>query len=60
TTVVQISFIMWLFSCYFFKWMPVKTYYTMLGILIVLVFASLVQYTRIVLRLFWGTTKVKN
>jgi cardiolipin synthase len=57
TTVVQISFILWLFACYFFRWMPVKTYYTMLGIVIILVFASLAQYTRVVLQLFWAQKK---
>lgn len=47
TTVIQISFIMWLFACYFFAWMPVKTYYTMLGLVLLVVGASLVQYVRI-------------
>jgi len=47
TTVVQMCFIIWLFACYFFNWLPVKTYASMLGIVLVLVFASLVQYVRI-------------
>lgn len=46
TTAVQMSFIAWLFACYFFNWLPVKTYYTMLGVLIILVFASFVQYAQ--------------
>ncbi len=44
TTVAQMLFIMWLFMCYFFNWVPIKTYYTALGILLVLVCASFVQY----------------
>ncbi len=51
TTFVQMVFIMWLFACYFFKWVPIKTYYTMLGILLAMVFASLIEYTRIGLRI---------
>ncbi len=47
TTVVQVGFIVWLFACYFFKWLPIKTYYTMLGVVIIMVFASLVQYVSI-------------
>ncbi len=50
TTVVQMSFIIWLFACYFFKWVPIKTYYTMLGVLLLMVFASLIQYTVIGIR----------
>jgi cardiolipin synthase len=47
TTLVQISFIMWLFACYFFQWMPVKTYYVMLGVLLTMIFATLIQYASI-------------
>lgn len=47
TTLVQISFIIWLFSCYFFHWLPIKTYYTMLGLVVVFTLASFVQYARI-------------
>jgi len=47
TTFMQTWFIIWLFACYFFKWLPKKTYYTMLGLLTVLVIASLVQYVKI-------------
>lgn len=50
TAVAQMSFIMWLFACYFFRWMPVKTYYTMLGILLILISFSLIQYMRIGLK----------
>ncbi len=46
TTVVQMSFIAWLFACYFFHWLPVKTYYTMLGLMLALVGASFVQYAQ--------------
>jgi len=50
TTVVQMGFIIWLFACYFFQWVPVKTYYCMLGIVIILVFSSLAQYVIIGVR----------
>ena len=51
TTCIQMIFIMWLFACYFFCWMPIKTYYTMLGIMMILITASFVQYARIGLRI---------
>ena len=44
TTFVQTCFIIWLFACYFFQWLPIKTYYAMLTLLAILVVASLVQY----------------
>ncbi len=45
TTLVQMLFISWLFACYFFAWVPMKTYYTMLGIVLLLVIASFIQYS---------------
>lgn len=51
TTCIQMVFIMWLFACYFFCWMPIKTYYTMLGIMIFFIIASFGQYVRIGLRM---------
>jgi cardiolipin synthase len=44
TTMLQLSFIAWLFACYFFGWVPVKTYSTLLVVVLVLVCACLVQY----------------
>ncbi len=44
TTLIQIGFIIWLFACYFFNWVPIKTYYTMLALMLMTVFGSLVQY----------------
>jgi len=44
TMLVQVLFIIWLFSCYFFFWVPVKTYYFMLGLVFSLVVASLGDY----------------
>ena len=41
---IQIAFITWLFACYFFSWVPIKTYYTMLGVMILCALASLVHY----------------
>jgi cardiolipin synthase len=51
TTCIQMIFIMWLFACYFFCWMPMKTYYTMLGVMISFISASFGQYVRIGLRM---------
>ncbi len=47
TTVAQMAFIMWLFTCYFFEWLPTKIYYSMLVLLLLLVIGSLLQYVRI-------------
>jgi cardiolipin synthase (CMP-forming) len=44
TTLVQLLFITWLFACYFCHWLPIKTYYTMLGALLIFSAATLVQY----------------
>ncbi|HSC24813.1 MAG TPA: CDP-alcohol phosphatidyltransferase family protein [Candidatus Babeliales bacterium] len=51
TTCIQMIFIMWLFACYFFCWIPMKTYYTMLGVLIFFISAAFGQYTCIGLRM---------
>ncbi len=50
TMVVQSCFIIWLFACYFFHWLPVKTYYTALGVVLILVLSSLYQYVKIGLK----------
>lgn len=47
TMVAQTTFIMWLFSCYFFSWVPIKTYYAMLVGVLSLVFLAFVDYLRI-------------
>lgn len=47
TTFIQMIFIMWLFACYFFCWVPIKTYYTMLGIMILFIGGSFMQYAHI-------------
>jgi len=47
TMLVQVLFIIWVFACYFFGWVPVKTYYGVLGIVFVLVLSSLMQYAKI-------------
>jgi len=44
TTMMQMLFITWLFACYFMHWHPQKTYFAMLGLLLVLVVSSLLQY----------------
>lgn len=55
TTVVQMGFIMWLFACYFFAWVPIKTYYSMLGIVLILVFITLAQYVKIGIRQLYNS-----
>jgi cardiolipin synthase (CMP-forming) len=50
TTVIQMSFIVWLFACYFFRWTPIKTYYIMLGVMLAALSISLVQYMAIGLK----------
>ncbi len=50
TMLVQVIFICWLFACYFFNWMPVKTYHTMLGLMLVMIFVAFMQYVRIGIR----------
>lgn len=54
TTLVQMAFIIWLFACYFFHWLPIKTYYTMLGLVFCLTLLSLIQYIRIGFRTVQG------
>jgi cardiolipin synthase (CMP-forming) len=54
TTVVQLSFIAWLFACYFLGWVPVRTYYGMLALVFVMVCLVLVQYVRLGMRFFSG------
>lgn len=52
TTFVQICFIIWFFFCYFFHWLPIKTYLCILLTLIVLILASLIQYVTIGIHYF--------
>lgn len=47
TMLAQTIFITWLFTCYFFHWVPIKTYYAMLTGILSLVIASLISYARI-------------
>lgn len=44
TTFFQLSFILWIFACYFFGWNPVKTYYVSLLFITLFSLASLTQY----------------
>jgi len=50
--ILQTFFIVWLFACYFFGWLPVKTYYVALTIVLIVVLASLVRYVLIGWRQF--------
>lgn len=52
TTFLQLLFIFWLFACYFFKWVPIKTYYAMLCLMMILVILTLFDYVRIGLKQF--------
>ncbi len=45
--VVQTTFITWLFSCHFFHWAPIKTYYAMLGCVASFVILTFIDYVRI-------------
>jgi cardiolipin synthase (CMP-forming) len=47
TMMVQVFFIIWLFACYFFKWLPFKTYRFSLGLVLAFVILSLIDYIRI-------------
>jgi len=44
TTVLHMGFIAWVFACYYYHWLPIKTYYGMLGVGVVLVTISLGHY----------------
>ena len=44
TTFMQLVFIAWLFSCYFFQWMPIKTFHCVLMLLSLLIIICLIQY----------------
>jgi cardiolipin synthase len=50
TTVVQMTFIVWLFTCYYFNWMPIRTYYCMLGLMVIMALGSLIQYVHMGLK----------
>lgn len=52
TALMQTLFIIWIFACYFFHWLPIKTYRVVLTLLIVAVGLSLFQYVRIGWRYF--------
>ena len=47
TTFFQLIFIMWIFICYFFAWVPAKTYYSLLILLSFFSILSLLQYVKI-------------
>ncbi len=46
----QVVFIIWVFVCYFFDLHPIKTYYAVIVLLIILVIAALLDYIRLGLR----------
>lgn len=54
TTLLQVLFIVWLFACYFFQWVPIKTYYVMLSMVLAVVALSFMQY------LYIGMGQIKD
>ena len=44
TTFFQLSFILWIFSCYFFGWNPIRTYSVFLVLVALFSLISLIQY----------------
>ena len=44
---VQTVFVSWLFACYFFHWVPIKTYFVMLATVTILVIFTFIDYLRI-------------
>ena len=47
TTFFQILFIVWIFVCYFFTWVPAKTYFILLHLLSLFSVITLLQYVKI-------------
>ena len=54
TTFFQILFIFWIFACYFFSWIPKRTYYVLLFFLALFSVISLFKYIKI------GIQNLKN
>ena len=54
TTLVQMGFILWFFLCSHFYWLPIKTFYGLLFLILLLAFGSLLQYILVGLRLLFG------
>lgn len=57
---VQTLFIIWLFACYFFHWLPIKTYTFMLSLVIILVFFSFIHYVVVGYKQLMGTYETYN
>lgn len=47
TMAAQSAFITWLFACYFFHWVPIKTYFFMLATVSSLVIGTFIDYLRL-------------
>jgi len=47
TTTLQMIFIMWLFACYFYGWLPTKTYYLSLYSVTGLIVVSFIGYAQV-------------
>lgn len=47
TMAAQSIFITWLFSCYFFHWVPIKTYFVMLATVSGLILFTFIDYARL-------------
>ena len=59
TMMVQTCFILWLFACLYFQWVPLKTFFVVLSGVVIIVGASFVHYCMIGLR-GWLVCLVKN
>lgn len=44
---MQTIFILWVLLCYFLRWVPVTSYYVMLGLVLFFLIASFLQYVQI-------------
>ncbi|KKQ32313.1 MAG: CDP-alcohol phosphatidyltransferase [candidate division TM6 bacterium GW2011_GWF2_37_49] len=57
TTFFQLAFIAWIFACYFFSWIPVKTYNISLILLTIYSVISFLVYAKIGLSKFFQKTR---
>jgi phosphatidylglycerophosphate synthase len=50
---VQVLFIGWLFACYYFRWVPSKTFWSMVIVVMIVVSASLLHYMMLGVQQLW-------
>lgn len=49
---LQMVFIMWIFACYFYGWLPTKTYYFFLYSITILIISSFIGYAQVGIRAY--------